>query len=423
MINNASSQNREHGVRALCSGLLFLVLCLAPPTRLASAQTQSRSVSYVCPMHSAVRATAPGKCPRCGMSLRLRDQDASSAAGNPDSYGVLDTTRIPDTIVYDQDGRRLHFYNDLVKGKVVAINFIFTTCTTICPPLTATFRKVQQDLTSKAGQNVALISISVDPVTDVPERLKAFASKFNAGPGWSFITGGKTEIDQLLKALGAAAAGKTDHTPMVLVGNDAAGYWTRTNGLAASSTLVREISEAAARIPAALARATPAKSPTETAAGYFPNTVLLTEDNAPIRFFDDLLKGKTVVINFMFTTCTGVCPVMTANLVKVQEYLGERVGRDINMISISVDPVIDTPGALKKYAANYKVKPGWYFLTGAKTDIDLVLRKVGGFVEQKSDHTSVLIIGNIQTGEWAKMFAMARPAEIVDMVLKVAASK
>ena len=419
MNNNATRQR----FRGFCYCILFLSVCVAPLIRLPSVQAQSRAASYVCPMHSAVKATAPGKCPRCGMSLRLRNEDASSVTGNPDSSRVLDTTRIPDTIVYDQDGRRLHFYNDLVKGKVVAINFIFTTCTTICPPLTATFRKVQQELRAKAGQNVSLISISVDPVTDVPERLKAFASKFNAGPGWTFITGGKPEIDQLLKALGAAAGGKTDHTPMVLVGNEAAGYWTRTNGLAAPSTLVREISEAAAKIPPALTHATPARSATETAAGYFPNTVLLTEDNAPIRFFDDLLKGKTVVINFMFTTCTGVCPAMTANLAKVQEYLGERVGKDINMISISVDPAVDTPGALKKYAANYKVKRGWYFLTGAKADIDLVLRKVGGFVEQKTDHTSILIIGNIQTGEWAKMFAMARPAEIVDMVLKVAALK
>lgn len=423
MSNKASSQKREHRLRGFCSLVLFLALSVAPLTDLTSARAQGQTVSYVCPMHSEVKATAPGKCPRCGMSLRLRDEDATSVTGNSDSSGVLDTTRIPDTIVYDQDGRRLHFYNDLVKGKVVAINFIFTTCTTICPPLTATFRKVQQELTAKAGQNVALISISVDPVTDVPERLKAFASKFNAGPGWTFITGGKPEIDQLLKALGAAAGGKTDHTPMVLVGNEAAGYWTRTNGLAAPSTLVKEISGAAARMPPAIAHATPAKSAPETAAGYFPNTVLLTEDNVPIRFFDDLLKGKTVMINFMFTTCTGVCPAMTANLAKVQEYLGERVGKDINMISISVDPVVDTPGVLKKYAANYKVKRGWYFLTGAKPDIDLVLRKVGGFVEQKTDHTSILIIGNSRTGEWAKMFAMARPAEIVDMVLKVAASK
>lgn len=170
-------------------------------------------------------------------------------------------------------------------------------------------------------------------------------------------------------------------------------------------------------------QAKPAKSPAEAAAGYFPNTILLTQDNTPVHFFDDLLKGKTVMINFMFTTCTGACPAMTANLAKVQEYLGERVGKDIYMISISVDPVVDTPGALKKYATNYKVKGGWFFLTGAKADVDSVLRKVGGFVEEKNNHPNLLMVGNVQTGEWAKLFAMARPSEIANEVLKVAASK
>jgi protein SCO1/2 len=151
--------------------------------------------------------------------------------------------------------------------------------------------------------------------------------------------------------------------------------------------------------------------------------VLLTQDNKPVRFFDDLLKGKTVLINFMFTTCTGVCPAMTSNLQKVQEYLGERVGAGVNIISISVDPTVDTPETLKKYTQNYKVKPGWYFLTGGREDVDFVLRKVGGFVKDKNDHTSLLIIGNVETGEWMKTFAMTKPAQIADAVIKLAESR
>src|SRR6185295_9494228 len=105
-------------------------------------------------------------------SAALSDKTGISKA--TDWTGSL---RIPDTVVYDQDGKKLHFYTDLVKGKTVAINFIFTTCATICPPLTATFRKVQQELGGRKGSDVQLISISVDPVTDVPERLKAFSAK------------------------------------------------------------------------------------------------------------------------------------------------------------------------------------------------------------------------------------------------------
>ncbi|HEX8184880.1 MAG TPA: SCO family protein [Blastocatellia bacterium] len=453
---------------ATAGRLLLIACCLLPlalPGQAAQKKAQAvrKNPVYVCVMDPEVRSAKPGKCPKCGMLLRkATDDTASSAAGDSsraadNSGDSIKPAQIPDTIVYDQDGKKLRFYSDLVKGKTVAINFIFTTCTTICPPLTATFRKVQQEL--GAGHDVQLISISVDPTTDVPERLKAFSAKFNAGPGWSFVTGNKQEVDLLLKSLGAGVGDKTDHTPMVLVGNESAGYWTRTYGLAPVSTLVKVITDARTRtatkataqvpMPGAAgaksnerqverhvavetaasgesqptAEANKAKTPAESAASYFPNTVLLTQDNKPVRFFDDLLKGKIVLINFMFTTCTGVCPAMTGNMLKVQEYLGERVGAGVNMISISVDPAVDTPDALKKYSQNYKVKPGWYFLTGKKEDVDLVLRKVGGFVKDKNDHTSLLIVGNVETGQWMKIFAMARPSEIADVVIKLAQSK
>jgi len=169
-------------------------------------------------------------------SPSIRDEPSASSS----------SIRIPDVDVYDQNGKRLKFNSDLIKGKTVAINFIFTTCTAICPPLTATFRRVQQEL---AAQNlpVQLISISVDPLTDTPERLRDFAAKFKAGPGWTFVTGDKAAIDSILQALGTAVAVKTDHTPMVLIGNEASGYWTRTYGLSSPSTLTKVIADAASR--------------------------------------------------------------------------------------------------------------------------------------------------------------------------------
>ena len=165
---------------------------------------------------------------------------ASSKPTAGDSAG--ESPRIPDVPVLDQTGRRLNFYTDLVKGKTVAINFIFTTCTTVCPPLGATFARVQKEL---AGRDVHLISISVDPATDTPERLKAWGEKFKAGPGWTLVTGAKPQVDELLKALGAATASPSDHTPTVLVGNDAKGQWTRAYGLAPPSKLVQLINDAA----------------------------------------------------------------------------------------------------------------------------------------------------------------------------------
>lgn len=221
--------------------------CSAAPTTRA---WQSNAARFVCPMHPEVRSGSAESCPRCQMKLIPAEADAErdKSAEDPvktDSSSL--SIRVPDVLVHDQDGRKLNFYSDLIKGKTVAINFIFTTCTTICPPLTATFRRVQQDLGERAGRDVHLISISVDPVTDVPERLKTFSARFKAGPGWTFVTGDKQEINLLLKALGANVGDKNDHTPMILVGNQSANYWTRAYGLAPASTLVKLITDAATR--------------------------------------------------------------------------------------------------------------------------------------------------------------------------------
>jgi protein SCO1/2 len=150
----------------------------------------------------------------------------------------------PDLELLDQEGRAVHFYSDLIKGRVVAINFIFTTCTTICPPMGATFSKVQTLLEKKLGKDFFLISVSVDPLTDTPERLKAWSAKFDRKEGWTLVTGNKSEVDRLLKTLGAYTPLKENHTPLVIIGNDASGEWTRAYGLAPAARLA-EIIEAA----------------------------------------------------------------------------------------------------------------------------------------------------------------------------------
>ncbi len=327
------------------------------------------------------------------------------------TLAVAEQPRIPDTVVQDQDGQRLSFYRDLVKGHTVAINFIFTSCATICPMLAANFRQVQIGL----GDNkeaVRLISVSIDPTTDTPERLKRFAAQYHASPGWSLVTGDKTEIDALLNALGVAVQNKLDHTPSILIGNDASGYWQRVSGVASSSVILRTVREAAASKPESPAAA--------QASAYFPNVELLTQDGAKVRFYDDVLKGKTVLINFMFTSCTAVCSPMTANLARVQKFLGERLGRDIVMISITVDPQADTPAVLKNYAARFGVKPGWYFLTGSKTNVDAALSKLGGYVEEKNQHSSVLIVGNVARGGWQKMLGVGNPEAIANVAIDLA---
>ena len=221
-------------------------------TRNSRQQKQAKQV-YSCPMHPDVKGKSGSKCPKCGMKLVARRDDetpsepaaASNDAAREQLPAQLSKMNIPDIEVLDQNGRKIKFYTDLVKDQTVAINFIFTTCTTICPPLGATFARVQKELGDKAGRDVRLISISVDPATDTPERLKAWGEKFHAGPGWTFITGNKPQVDELLRALGASSAKREDHSPTVLIGNDAHGAWTRTYGLAKTSQIIQLIDNAA----------------------------------------------------------------------------------------------------------------------------------------------------------------------------------
>ena len=246
-------------INRLLLGFLVCVLASIPinaqgkgssSTKSAKPQPAKAQVYYSCPMHPDVKSKKEGRCPKCGMNLRAEhqhekadDMKANKIAAAP---GPAPAMNIPDVELLDQDGRKIYFYSDLIKNETVAINFIFTTCTTICPPLGATFARVQKELGDRAGRQVRLISISVDPVTDTPERLKAWGAKFHAGEGWTFVTGAKPQVDELLRALGASAASREDHSPTVLIGNDAHGVWTRTYGLASASKLVHIIDEAIA---------------------------------------------------------------------------------------------------------------------------------------------------------------------------------
>jgi len=198
-------------------------------------QAAAAKAVYSCPMHPEVQSKKRGKCPKCKMDLVRQTASAAVNTAPTVAPGSGKKLNIPDVEVLDQDGKAIHFYSDLVKGKTVAINFIFTNCTTICPPLGATFARLQRELT---GKDVHFISISVDPLTDTPERLKAWGAKFKAGAGWTFVTGNKPEIDELLRALGATAARREDHTPSIIIGNDAKDVWTRSYGLATTTQMV-----------------------------------------------------------------------------------------------------------------------------------------------------------------------------------------
>lgn len=153
---------------------------------------------------------------------------------------------------------------------------------------------------------------------------------------------------------------------------------------------------------------------------YFPNIVLTDQDGKTHKFYDDVIKDKVVALNFIFTKCTDVCPVDTAQLRQVAELLGDKLGRDIHFYSISIDPENDTPEALKRYRHTFDVpEKGWTFLTGKKDEIDLLRRKLGlmgANPEPLKQHNTSLIIGNEKTAQWIKRSPYDHPKILANLL-------
>lgn len=141
---------------------------------------------------------------------------------------------------------------------------------------------------------------------------------------------------------------------------------------------------------------------------YLPNVDVTDQDRRPLKFYDDLIKGKIVVFSFVYTSCSSICPLTVARLAEVHETLGEAMGREIYFVSISIDPIPDTPEKLKEYAGAFKIGPGWSFITGAPENIDLIRYKLGERSgEAIAQHKNEVLMFNDATGEWARNSAFA----------------
>ena len=170
------------------------------------------------------------------------------------------------------------------------------------------------------------------------------------------------------------------------------------------------------RRPAAEAEPTPFADPAAAARGrggsvwgasYFPNVPLITHEGETVRFFDDLIEDRVVLINFIYTSCPDTCPMETARLLEVAKLLGDRLGEDVFFYSVTVDPEVDTPEVLGDFAANWGIPEGWKFLTGDPDDLVLVRRKLGVDIDdveslKLAQHPISLVMGNQTTGRWMK---------------------
>lgn len=163
----------------------------------------------------------------------------------------------------------------------------------------------------------------------------------------------------------------------------------------------------------------PGASANEAARSYFGDVTLIDQHGREQRFYSDLLHDKVVLIHPFFTHCEGICPVMATHLGEIQKWLGDRLGRDVHLLSISVDPERDSVEALREYAARFKVRDGWHLLTGEPSQLEHALARLGYSVDDPEQHTSVMAIGNVPSGLWKKAHGAASARELIEILESV----
>lgn len=160
------------------------------------------------------------------------------------------------------------------------------------------------------------------------------------------------------------------------------------------------------------------------ARAWFTDTLLVDQDGREVRFYSDVLKGRTVCLSFQFTQCKEACPLIMARLDRVRRDLGEAFGRDLHFVVLSVDPEHDTPEALRAFARRHGAEgPGWTFLTGPRASVAAVLGKLGTWVEDPSDHTTGLLAGNTRTHHWTKIRPDVSPAGVAEVLRGLAGER
>jgi len=225
-------------VKLVLLGVLAFSIALAinsqAPTAVSFAQQQT--VEYSCPMHPEVKSKTGGSCPKCGMHLKqVSKPDAAAEKADAQSEAQWGETHFPNVELITQYGKKVRFYDDLIKGKVVALELFYTTCKYNCPLETARMVQLQKLMGDRMGKDVFFYSITIDPEHDTPQVLKEYADKYHVGPGWLFLTGKESDIKLISKKLGLDKLPNGNdpdgHMPSLLIGNEATGIWMRNSAL------------------------------------------------------------------------------------------------------------------------------------------------------------------------------------------------
>src|SRR5690349_5652768 len=230
-----SSDMKRMNVKLLLLGVLMVSIPLFINSQIPAGVSfaQQQEVEYSCPMHPEVKSKTGGSCPKCGMTLKqVSKPDPAADAKADEQWGG---SHFPNVELTTQDGKKVHFYDDLIKGKVVALELIYTTCKYNCPLETARMVQLQKLLGDHMGKDVFFYSITIDPEHDTPEVLKEYAEKYHVGPGWTFLTGKPADIKLISKKLGLdklpTGNDPDGHMPSLLIGNETTGIWMRNSAL------------------------------------------------------------------------------------------------------------------------------------------------------------------------------------------------
>jgi protein SCO1 len=217
--------------KLLILGMLMFSIPLSINFLAGRSFAQQQDAEYSCPMHPEVKSKKAGSCPKCGMTLKQKSAETASATSD-DGKG---SSHFPNVELITQDGKKVRFYEDLIKGKVVAIELMYTTCKYNCPLETARMVQLQKMLGDRMGKDVFFYSITIEPEIDTPQVLKAYTQKYHIGPGWTFLTGKVADIKLISHKLGLDSLPDVNdpdgHTPHLLIGNDATGLWMRNSAL------------------------------------------------------------------------------------------------------------------------------------------------------------------------------------------------
>ncbi|MFJ3487498.1 SCO family protein [Pseudomonas sp. NPDC090202] len=161
----------------------------------------------------------------------------------------------------------------------------------------------------------------------------------------------------------------------------------------------------------------------ENAVVRFADVSLTNQHGQPVNLKRDLVSDRIVVMGFVYTTCTTVCPVVSSIMAKVQKQLGAKVGTDVQIVSITVDPLRDTPARLLSYANRFQNGPGWAWLTGTPQNIDATLKGLGTWTADPANHPPLIMVGDGRSSHWTRYYGFADPAQLVERVEQLRADR